>query len=129
VLLLEEYMDFDRDFRGDTIHPMTLAALDQIGLARKMLQALPHSEIHSASIETADGPFTPISFRYLRTPFPFVALLAQAEFLRFITEEAAHYANFTLLMGARVEDLVMEGGAPYGVRYRGQQGWGRFTRR
>src|SRR5689334_10726805 len=65
VILLEEHVDFDRDFRGDTIHPMTLAALDQIGLARKMLQTLPHSEFHSASIETADGPFTPINFSYL----------------------------------------------------------------
>src|SRR5262245_26139394 len=124
VILLEEHMDFDRDFRGDTIHPMTLAALDQIGLARKMLQMLPHSEIHSASIETADGPFTPINFSYLHTPFPFVALLPQKDFLAFITEEAARYPNFTLLMGARVEELVLEDGVVRGVRYRGQQGWG-----
>ncbi len=124
VILLEEHMDFDRDFRGDTIHPMTLAALDQIGLARKMLQTLPHSEIHSASIETADGPFTPINFSYLHTPFPFVALLPQKDFLAFITEKAARYPNFTLLMGARVEELVVEDGVVRGVRYRGQQGWG-----
>ena len=124
VILLEEHMDFDRDFRGDTIHPMTLAALDQIGLARKMLRVLPHSELHSASIETADGPFTPINFSYLHTPFPFVALLPQKDFLAFITGEAAHYPNFTLLMGARVEELIVEDGAVQGVRYRGQQGWG-----
>ena len=110
VVLLEEHMDFDRDFRGDTIHPMTLAALDQVGLARKMLRTLSHSEIHSASIETADGPFTPIDFSRLHTPFPFVALLPQADFLRFVTEEAARYPNFTLLMGARVEELVEEDG-------------------
>jgi 2-polyprenyl-6-methoxyphenol hydroxylase-like FAD-dependent oxidoreductase len=124
VILLEEHGDFDRDFRGDTIHPMTLAVLDQIGLARKMLQALPHSEIHSASIETADGPFTPIDFSHLHTPFPFVALLPQKDFLRYITEEAARYPNFTLLMGARVEELVVEDGVVRGVQYRGQQGWG-----
>jgi 2-polyprenyl-6-methoxyphenol hydroxylase-like FAD-dependent oxidoreductase len=124
VLLLEEHMDFDRDFRGDTVHPMTLAVLDQIGLARKLLRELPHSEIHSASIETADGPFTPIDFSYLHTPFPFVAFLPQADFLRFIAKEAARYPNFTLLMGARVEELVLEDGVVRGVRYRGQQGWG-----
>jgi len=124
VTLLEEHLDFDRDFRGDTIHPMTLAVLDQIGLARKMLQALPHSEAHSASIETADGPFTPINFSHLHTPFPFVALLPQKDFLRFITDEAARYPNFTLLMGARVEELALEDGVVCGVRYRGQQGWG-----
>jgi 2-polyprenyl-6-methoxyphenol hydroxylase-like FAD-dependent oxidoreductase len=124
VILLEEHMDFDRDFRGDTVHPMTLAALDQIGLARKMLRELSHSEIHSASIDTADGPFTPINFSYLHTPFPFVAFLPQADFLRFITAEAARYPTFTLLMGARVEELVVEDGVVRGVRYRGQQGWG-----
>jgi 2-polyprenyl-6-methoxyphenol hydroxylase-like FAD-dependent oxidoreductase len=124
VILLEEHSDFDRDFRGDTIHPMTLAALDQIGLARKMLQTTPHSELHSVSIETASGPFTPINFRRLHTPFPFVALLPQKDFLAFITKEAARYPNFTLSMGARVEELVVEDGVVRGVRYRGQQGWG-----
>src|ERR671923_18550 len=33
VTLLEAQRDFDRDFRGDTIHPATLEVLDQIGLA------------------------------------------------------------------------------------------------
>ncbi len=33
VTLLEQHKDFDREFRGDTIHPSTLELLDQIGLA------------------------------------------------------------------------------------------------
>jgi 2-polyprenyl-6-methoxyphenol hydroxylase-like FAD-dependent oxidoreductase len=122
VLLLEEHMDFDRDFRGDTIHPSTMAVLDQLGLARRLLE-LPHGEVHSMTLQTANGPFTPVDFRRLRTPYPFVMMLPQTDFLRFITEEAAQYPNFTLVMGARVEALILDGEQTCGVRYRGQDGW------
>src|SRR5262249_29761350 len=32
VTLLESHPDFDRDFRGDTVHPPTLELLAQLGL-------------------------------------------------------------------------------------------------
>ena len=38
VLLLEAQDDFDRDFRGDTVHPSTLEMLDGIGLVDKVLE-------------------------------------------------------------------------------------------
>src|SRR6516165_8370039 len=41
VVLLESHRDFDRDFRGDTVHPSTLELLDQLGLADR-LHAIPH---------------------------------------------------------------------------------------
>lgn len=41
VTLLEAHRDFDRDFRGDTIHPSTLEVLHQMGLAER-LHELPH---------------------------------------------------------------------------------------
>jgi 2-polyprenyl-6-methoxyphenol hydroxylase-like FAD-dependent oxidoreductase len=31
VVLLEQHQNFDRDFRGDTVHPSTLELLDQLG--------------------------------------------------------------------------------------------------
>lgn len=43
VTLLEMHRDFDRDFRGDTVHASTLDVLDQIGLADP-LHALPHAK-------------------------------------------------------------------------------------
>src|SRR5947199_10186206 len=57
VVLLEEHMNFDRDFRGDTIHPSILQIMDQLGIAESLLK-IPHGEIHSMSLETSDGPFT-----------------------------------------------------------------------
>src|SRR6202011_5647420 len=46
VTLLEAHHDFDRDFRGDTIHPSTLEALDQLGLADRLL-AIPHGKLRT----------------------------------------------------------------------------------
>ncbi|MBO0794239.1 MAG: FAD-dependent monooxygenase, partial [Ktedonobacteraceae bacterium] len=36
VTLLEAHMDFDREFRGDTIHPSVLNILDELGLAERL---------------------------------------------------------------------------------------------
>src|SRR5262245_21791039 len=59
VTLLEAHKDFDREFRGDTIHPSTLEILDAIGLAERLHQRR-HAKAASATIEAADGPFTPV---------------------------------------------------------------------
>src|SRR5712671_5208774 len=36
VTLLEAHQDFDRDFRGDTIHPSVLHIMDELGLAERL---------------------------------------------------------------------------------------------
>ena len=116
VTLLESHKDFDRDFRGDTIHPSVLENLDQIGLAEK-LHKLPHTRIHGPSIRTADGPFQPFDFRHLRTKFPYIMLMRQAKFLEFLADEASKYPTFHLRMGARVQDLLEKDGRVAGVQY------------
>jgi len=122
VVLLEEHMNFDRDFRGDTIHPSVMQIMDQIGLADKLLQ-LPHTEAYNLPVQTAEGLITLADFRRLKTRFPYIAMIPQAHFLEFITTEAKRYPNFHLVMGARVEKLIEEDGYIHGVHYRGQDGW------
>jgi len=122
VILLEEHMNFDRDFRGDTIHPSIMQILDQIGLADKLLQ-IPHTRAYNLPVQTAEGPFALADFRRLKTRFPYIALIPQVHFLEFITAEAKRYPNFQLVMGARVEKLIEEDGYIHGVQYRGQDGW------
>jgi len=34
VTLLEAHPDFDREFRGDTLHPSVMEIMDQLGLQR-----------------------------------------------------------------------------------------------
>lgn len=122
VVLLEAHDDFDRDFRGDTVHPSVLEIMDQIGLADGLLQ-LRHSKIRSFSFTTPDGPVTIANLARLRTKFPYIAMIPQSNFLEFITEEAKRYPHFQLTMGARVEELIEEDGAVRGVRYREADGW------
>src|SRR5213596_2976370 len=55
VTLLEAHPTFDRDFRGDTIHPGLLEILDEIGLADRLHQ-LPHVKMYGPTLPTADGP-------------------------------------------------------------------------
>src|SRR5213594_722316 len=45
VTLLESHQDFDRDFRGDTLHPSILEVMDELGLADRLLQ-LPHTKFN-----------------------------------------------------------------------------------
>lgn len=122
VMLLEEHMDFDRDFRGDTIHPSTMEILDQIGLAEKLLQ-LDHTRIEYIPVQTTRGVVRLADLGLLKTRFHYITMLPQARFLEFLTGEAKRYPNFTLRLGARVEKLIEEDGYVHGVQYRGQDGW------
>jgi len=123
VALLEMHKDFERDFRGDTLHPSTLEIMDELGLAERLLQ-LPHTRISEATLPTEAGPVTLADLGRLKTKFPFIALMPQARFLDFLTGEAKRFPNFQLVMGAMVDELIEDPdrGAVRGVRYRGEGG-------
>lgn len=116
VTLLEQHKDFDRDFRGDTIHPSILEILDQIGLAEPLHQ-LHHAKIYGPTLRLAHSTFSPVDLHRLNTRFPFIFLVPQVRFLEFLAAEAAKYPDFRLLMGANVEQLIEEDGQVRGVRY------------
>lgn len=121
VTLLEAHHDFDRDFRGDTLHPSTLEVMDELGLAEKLLQ-LPHTKLRRAAAQTLSGPVNVIDLGHLKTKFPYIAFMPQARFLEFITAEAQRFPAFHLWMGARVDGLIEEKGAVCGVRYKADEG-------
>ncbi len=122
VTLLEAHGDFDRQFRGDSLHPSVLEIMDQLGLADR-LHRLPHTRVPSIPIDTPEGPLVPVDLRVLRTPFPYIMLVHQARFLEFLAEEAARYPTFRLVRSANVRRLVVEGGVVRGARWRGPGGW------
>src|SRR5262245_34353825 len=80
VTLLEMHRDFDRDFRGDTVHASTLEVLDQIGLAEPLLE-LPHAKMRSITLHTPSGPIQMVDFGRLKSRFPYVMIMPQHEFL------------------------------------------------
>lgn len=117
VTLLEAHGNFDRDFRGDTLHPAILEILDQIGLAAP-LHDLPHVKWFGPSVVTERGLVPLVDFRRLKTKFPYIMLVAQELFLEFLAKEAAKYPHFRLIMRARVQQLIEEDGEVCGVRFR-----------
>jgi 2-polyprenyl-6-methoxyphenol hydroxylase-like FAD-dependent oxidoreductase len=121
VTLLEMHKDFDREFRGDTIHPSTMEILDQIGLADKLHQ-IPHTKVSGPTLRFSNGTFNPFNLGRLKTRFPYILMIPQVRFLEFITTEAAKYPSFKLAMHANVTQLVEEDGVVRGVRYAGPDG-------
>ena len=122
VMLLEAHRDFDREFRGDTIHPSVMEIMDQLGLAERLLE-LPHTKVSRLSVQTPENTATLADFSHLKTKYPYITVLPQVKFLEFITTEAKRYPNFQLVMGANVQELIEENGIIRGIRYRGHGGW------
>jgi len=120
-MLLEAHMDFEREFRGDTIHPSTMEIMDQLGLADRLLQ-IRHTEIREGSFKTTTGSFKFADLSILKTKYPYITVMSQARFIDFLVDEAKHYPSFHLLMGAQADELIEENGVVRGVRYRGQDG-------
>jgi 2-polyprenyl-6-methoxyphenol hydroxylase-like FAD-dependent oxidoreductase len=116
VTLLESHPDFDRDFRGDTVHPSTLELLAQLGLSDRLHQ-MPHGMIRMMRLKTKQGVTTLADLRRLRTPFPYVLTLPQAKLLQLLADERRKYADYRLVMQAQVQELIESDGVVRGVRY------------
>src|ERR687893_2771143 len=121
VTLLEAHPDFDREFRGDTLHPSVMEIMHQLGLADRLLERR-HSKVSTFTIQTDAGPFSPVDLSRLPTKFPYITIMPQTSFLEFVTGEAEKYPGFRLVMGARVRELVEEDGVVRGVRYESEDG-------
>jgi 2-polyprenyl-6-methoxyphenol hydroxylase-like FAD-dependent oxidoreductase len=120
VVLLEAHGHFDRDFRGDSLHPAIMQVLDELGLADQLLE-LPHRKLRQATLP-ASPPVT-VDLSRLPGRFPYFTLMPQAQFLGFLTAQAARYPGFGLVMRANVRELIEQDGAVRGVRYRAPDGW------
>src|SRR5205823_1403841 len=82
VAVLEKHADFNRDFRGDTIHPSTLELMHELGLLEEFLK-LPHQELHELR-GVLNGHMVPIAdFSHLPTRCKFIAFMPQSDFLNF----------------------------------------------
>ena len=130
VTLLEAKADFDREFRGDTLHPAVMEALDVLGLAEAVL-ALPHARVERFVVRAGPDEAVFAEFSGLQTRFPYIVMVPQASLLELLVSEASKCPNFRLLMNARVEALLEDDGPEIrqvsrvlGVRYRGPNGLG-----
>jgi 2-polyprenyl-6-methoxyphenol hydroxylase-like FAD-dependent oxidoreductase len=115
VAVLEKHADFNRDFRGDTIHPSTLQLMDELGLLDDFLKQ-PHQELRELR-GVVNGQAVPIAdFSRLPTRCKFIAFMPQWDFLNFLSNHAKRFPAFQLHMQTEVIDLLMEDSRVVGVR-------------
>ena len=126
VTVFEKHDDFFRDFRGDTVHPVTLTLLEDLGLYPKF-EALPHSEIEKEEFTIGGRTVVVADFRRLRQPHPVLALVPQWDLLTLLAEAGKSEPTFTLRMDTEVTGLLRDGQTVTGVRYHGPDGPGELT--
>src|SRR5881392_2471695 len=121
VAVLEKHADFNRDFRGDTIHPSTLELMHELGLLDEFLKQ-PHQELRELR-GVINGQTVPIAdFRKLPTRCKFIAFMPQWDFLNFLSSHAKRLPAFQLHMETEVVDLLVENERVIGVRAKTPQG-------
>ncbi len=115
VAVLEKHPDFNRDFRGDTIHPSTFELMHELGLLEEFLQ-VPHQEARELHA-VFNGEDVPIAdFTHLPTQCQFIGLMPQWDFLSFLAKHARALPSFHLHMETKVTDLIIESGVVVGVK-------------
>ncbi|BBX30959.1 FAD-dependent oxidoreductase [Mycolicibacterium mageritense] len=123
VTVFEKHGDFLRDFRGDTVHPVTLRLLDELGLFERF-DALPHSRVEKGRFDIGGRTVTLVDFRRLRQPHPYIAMVPQWDLLDLLADAGRDEPTFTLRMQTEVTGLLRDGDAVTGVRYVGPDGPG-----
>src|SRR5216110_772878 len=107
VAVLETHADFNRDFRGDTIHPSTLELMHELGLLEEFLK-LPHQEL-SRLKGVINGHYVSIAdFSRVPTRCKFIAFMPQWNFLNFLAAQAKQFPTFALCLQHEVVDLIFE---------------------
>ena len=121
TVVAEKHTDFLRDFRGDTIHPSTLALFDELGLQDALL-ALPHQKTRHLNAHFGTRRLRIADFSRLPLRAPFVAFMPQWEFLDFLAREGARHAAFELRMNTACVGLIEVEGRVQGLRLSGPDG-------
>ncbi|MEV0489950.1 FAD-dependent oxidoreductase [Streptomyces atratus] len=123
VTVLEKHGDFLRDFRGDTVHPSTLALLEDLGLAARFGR-LPQRRV--TTVQLPLGPdrslVTVGNIGALRGTYNYIAMVPQWDLLNLLVDEAAREPSFSIRMNTEATAFVRERGRVTGVRYRTSDG-------
>jgi 2-polyprenyl-6-methoxyphenol hydroxylase-like FAD-dependent oxidoreductase len=115
TVVLEKHADFLRDFRGDTVHPSTLMIMQELGLIDEFLR-LPHSEIRAFAAEIGDTHVRIADFTHVPTPFKFIALMPQWDFLNFLADKGRRFPALRIMMSTEVTGLIESSDRVTGVK-------------
>jgi len=121
VMVLEKHADFNRDFRGDTVHPSTLDVMYELGLLEEFLK-LPHQQLTSAGALIGGYRLDAANFQHVPAHCKFVALMPQWDFLNFLSDRAKRFPSFQLRMQYEAVDLIRAGQTIVGVQAQTPEG-------
>src|SRR5437763_7667362 len=121
VVVLEKHADFNRDFRGDTIHPSTLELMYELGLLDEFLKR-PHQQLRELCGVINGNSVAIADFSRLPTRCKFIAFMPQWDFLNFLSSHAKRFPTFALHMQHEVIDLLFEDDDIAGVRVKTPEG-------
>jgi len=107
VAVLEKHGDFNRDFRGDTIHPSTLELMHELGLLDEFLKQ-PHQEVRELRGVINGQAVAIADFTRLPTRCKFIAFMPQWDFLNFLIQPCKGFPDFPFAMQTEVIDLLIE---------------------
>ncbi len=117
VTVLEKHRDFLRDFRGDTVHPSTMAVLHQLGLLDEFLPIVDfrtQQPVVRVDGRAVKGP----TLEHLDTICPFVGFAPQWDFLDLLARNGKRFPTFDLRMHVEATGLVREKGRVVGITCR-----------
>ncbi|MEU9014727.1 FAD-dependent oxidoreductase [Streptomyces sp. NPDC048479] len=123
VTVLEKHGDFLRDFRGDTVHPTTLALLDDLGLGERFAR-LPQRRVTTIQLPLGPGRslVTVGNLGALSGKYNYIAMVPQWDLLDLLVDEACREPAFSLRMNTEATSFLVERGRIAGVRYRTSDG-------
>jgi len=121
VVVLEKHADFNRDFRGDTIHPSTLELMYELGLLDEFLK-LPHQQLRELCGVINGNSVAIADFSRLPTRCKFIAFMPQWDFLDFLSSRAKQFPTFALHLQHEVIDLLFENDRISGVHVKTPDG-------
>lgn len=118
--LLESHANFDRDFRGDTVHPSTLDLFDTLGLVDKLL-AQAQGKLRAMRIAVGNETFRAIDLSLLSIRYPYIALVPQARLLDLLAGECLN-TSVAVQRSTAARRLLWENDRCLGVEADGPQG-------
>lgn len=123
VTVLEKHGDFLRDFRGDTVHPSTLALLEELGLAERFAE-LPQRRVTTVRLPLGrDRSLVTVGdIGALRSTYNYIAMVPQWDLLNLLADEARREPSFSVRMSTEATSFLVERGRVTGVRYRTSDG-------
>ncbi len=115
VIVLEGHETFDREFRGEVLQPSTAHLLDELGLLGYILEQ-PHSRLTTGMVRVNGNTAGHFTFERIAPQYPYAIWMPQPVFLEALRRKAEPFPSFQCWMGARVTELMEDGGAVVGVK-------------